>query len=263
MIVRLSKYNHEVKKMRLTGKVAVITGAGSGMGEAEALMFAREGAKVVVTDINFEATEAVVAQIKEAGGEAIAIKHNVASKEDWENVYNKTVEAFGKLDILVNNAGISLAKDFMEQTEEDWARTYAININGTMLGMQLAIPLMEKNEGGSIVNISSISALTGMAGAGAYTASKGAVRSITKAAAVDYGKKNIRVNSVHPGYIVTPMSAPHMEHPDYKNYFLSQIALPNLGKAEEVASAVLFLASDEASHITGIELPVDGGVTAK
>lgn len=263
MIVRLSKCNYEVNKMRLAGKVAVITGAGSGMGEAEALMFAKEGAKVVATDINFEAVEAVVAQIKEAGGEAIAFKHNVATKEDWEHVYNTTIEEFGKLDILVNNAGISLAKDFMEQTEEDWARTYAININGTMLGMQLAIPLMEKNEGGSIVNISSISALTGMAGAGAYTASKGAVRSITKAAAVDYGKKNIRVNSVHPGYIVTPMSAPHMEHPDFKNYFLSQIALPNLGKAEEVAAAVLFLASDEANHITGIELPVDGGVTAK
>lgn len=120
---------------------------------------------------------------------------------------------------------------------------------------------MEKNNGGSIVNISSIAALTGMAGAGAYTASKGAVRSITKAAAVDYGKKNIRVNSVHPGYIETPMSAPSMA--TYKDYFLSQIALPNLGQAEEVAAAVLFLASDEASHITGIELPVDGGVTAK
>jgi len=263
MIVKLSKYNHEVNKMRLAGKVAVITGAGSGMGESEALMFAREGAKVVATDINLEAVEAIVAQIKAAGGEAIAIKHNVATKEDWENVYNKTVEAFGKLDILVNNAGISLATPFLEQTEEEWARTYAININGTMIGMQLAIPLMEKNEGGSIVNISSISALTGMAGAGAYTASKGAVRSITKAAAVDYGKQNIRVNSVHPGYIVTPMSAPHMESPEYKNFFLSQIALPNLGKAEEVASAVLFLASDEASHITGIELPVDGGVVAK
>ena len=127
--------------------------------------------------------------------------------------------------------------------------------------MQLAIPLMEKNNGGSIVNISSIAALTGMAGAGAYTASKGAVRSITKAAAVDYGKKNIRVNSVHPGYIETPMSAPSMA--TYKEYFLSQIALPNLGKAEEVAAAILFLASDEASHITGIELPVDGGVTAR
>ena len=246
--------------MRLQNKVAVITGAGSGMGEASALLFAREGAKVVATDINLEAVGKVVSAIKEAGGEAIAVKHNVASKEDWEAVYEETIEQYGTLDILINNAGIPLPKPFMEQTEADWARTFSININGTMLGMQLGVPLMEKN-GGSIVNISSIAALIGMSGAGAYTASKGAVRSITKAAAVDFGKKNIRVNSVHPGYIITPMSAPSMEK--YKEHFLNQIALPNLGHAEEVAAAILFLASDDASHITGIELPVDGGVTAK
>lgn len=247
--------------MRLQDKVAIITGAGSGMGEASAILFAREGAKVVATDINEEAVQAVVAKIVEAGGEAIAIKHNVASKDDWEKVMAATIETYSKLDILVNNAGIALAKAFEEQTEDDWSRVYAINVNSVMFGMQQAIPHMVQNHGGSIVNISSIAALTGMSGAGAYTASKGAVRSITKAAAVDYGKKNIRVNSVHPGYIVTPMSAPSMAK--YKDYFLSQIALPNLGQAEEVANAILFLASDEASHITGIELPVDGGVTAK
>ena len=247
--------------MRLQDKVAVVTGAGSGMGEATALLFARQGAKVVATDINEEAVQAVVAKIIEAGGEAIAVKHNVANKEDWETVYAQTTEKYSKLDILVNNAGISFAKDFLEQTEEDWARLYAINVNSVMFGMQLAIPLMEANKGGSIVNISSTAALTGMAGAGGYTASKGAVRSITKAAAVDYGKQRIRVNSIHPGYIVTPMSAPHVE--SYKGYFLSQIATPDLGKAEDIASAILFLASDEANHITGIELPVDGGLTAK
>ncbi|ERG65737.1 SDR family NAD(P)-dependent oxidoreductase [Exiguobacterium chiriqhucha] len=249
--------------MRLTGKVAVITGAGSGMGEETAKLFAREGATVVATDINFEAVTRVVEMIRSNGGEAIALQHDVTSRNDWENIYNEVQSVCGKLDVLVNNAGIALAKPFLDQTEEDWARTYRINIDGVMLGTQYAIPLMEQNGGGSIVNISSISALTGMAGAGAYTASKGAVRSLTKAAAVDYGKHNIRVNSVHPGYIVTPMSAPHMEHPDYKQHFLNQIALPNLGRAEEVATAVLFLASDEANHITGIELPVDGGVTAK
>ncbi|WP_214801781.1 SDR family NAD(P)-dependent oxidoreductase [Exiguobacterium sp. s194] len=249
--------------MRLTGKVAVITGAGSGMGEETAKLFAREGATVVATDINLEAVTRVVETIRSNGGEAIALQHDVTSRNDWENIYNEVHSVCGKLDVLVNNAGIALAKPFLDQTEEDWARTYRINIDGVMLGTQYAIPLMEQNGGGSIVNISSISALTGMAGAGAYTASKGAVRSLTKAAAVDYGKHNIRVNSVHPGYIVTPMSAPHMEHPDYKQHFLNQIALPNLGRAEEVATAVLFLASDEANHITGIELPVDGGVTAK
>lgn len=249
--------------MRLTGKVAVITGAGSGMGEETAKLFAREGATVVATDINLEAVTRVVETIRSNGGEAIALQHDVTSRNDWENIYNEVQSVCGKLDVLVNNAGIALAKPFLDQTEEDWARTYRINIDGVMLGTQYAIPLMEQNGGGSIVNISSISALTGMAGAGAYTASKGAVRSLTKAAAVDYGKHNIRVNSVHPGYIVTPMSAPHMEHPHYKQHFLNQIALPNLGRAEEVATAVLFLASDEANHITGIELPVDGGVTAK
>lgn len=249
--------------MRLAGKVAVITGAGSGMGEETAKLFAREGAIVVATDINLEAVTRVVETIRLNEGEAIALQHDVTSRNDWERVYNEVESVCGKLDVLVNNAGIALAKPFLEQTEEDWARTYRINIDGVMLGTQYAIPLMEQNGGGSIVNISSISALTGMAGAGAYTASKGAVRSLTKAAAVDYGKYNIRVNSVHPGYIVTPMSAPHMEHPDYKQHFLNQIALPNLGQAVEVATAVLFLASDEANHITGIELPVDGGVTAK
>lgn len=249
--------------MRLTGKVAVITGAGSGMGEATAKLFAREGATVVATDINLDAVTHVVETIRSNGGEAIALQHDVTSRQDWESIYDEVQSVCGKLDVLVNNAGIALAKPFLDQTEEDWARTYRINIDGVMLGTQYAIPLMEQNGGGSIVNISSISALTGMAGAGAYTASKGAVRSLTKAAAVDYGKHNIRVNSVHPGYIVTPMSAPHMEHPDYKQHFLNQIALPNLGRAEEVVTAVLFLASDEANHITGIELPVDGGVTAK
>lgn len=249
--------------MRLQGKVAVITGAGSGMGEATAKLFAKEGATVIATDINLEAVTNVVEAIRAQDGEALAIRHDVTSRTDWENVYSEVQATCGKLDILVNNAGIALATPFLQQTEEDWARTYRINIDGVMLGTQYAIPLMEKNYGGSIVNISSISALTGMAGAGAYTASKGAVRSLTKAAAVDYGKQNIRVNSVHPGYIVTPMSAPHMEHPDYKQHFLNQVALPNLGTAHEVAAAVLFLASDEANHITGIELPVDGGVTAK
>lgn len=249
--------------MRLENKVAIITGGGSGMGEAAVRLFAKEGAKVVATDINLEAAEKVAQEIREAGFEAVAMKQNVADKSDWQAVISKTIETFGKIDILVNNAGISVAKDFLDQTEEDFAKGFAINTNSVMYGMQLAIPHMIENGGGSIVNVSSIAALTGMSGAGVYTASKGAVRSITKAAAVDYGKQNIRVNSVHPGYIVTPMSAEYMESDKFRPHFLAQIALPELGNAIEVANAMLFLASDESSHITGIELPVDGGVTAK
>lgn len=249
--------------MRLENKVAIITGGGSGMGEAAVRLFAKEGAKVVATDINVEAAEKVAQDVRAAGFEAVAMKQNVADKSDWQSVISKTVETFGKIDVLINNAGISVAKDFLDQTEEDFAKGFAINTNSVMYGMQLAIPHMIENGGGSIVNVSSIAALTGMSGAGVYTASKGAVRSITKAAAVDYGKRNIRVNSVHPGYIVTPMSAEYMESEKFRPHFLSQIALPELGNAVEVANAMLFLASDEASHITGIELPVDGGVTAK
>lgn len=248
---------------RLLNKVAVITGAGSGMGRSEAILFAQEGAKVVVTDINQAAAQAVADEIRAFNGEAIAMKHNVVSKEDWEMVYAKTIETFSKLDILVNNAGISLATPFEKQTIEEYTRTLDINLKGTFFGIQLAIPHMRANKGGSIVNISSIAGLTGSSGAGAYTASKGAVRMLSKAVAVDYGKENIRSNSVHPGFIVTPMSQEFMENPLYKQSFLDQLALPNLGKPEEVAEAVLFLASDAASHITGVELAVDGGVTTK
>lgn len=247
---------------RLQNKVAIITGAGSGMGEATALTFAREGAKVVATDINEEAVQAVVAAIKDAGGEAIAIKHNVAARVDWENVYAQTIEAYGAVHILVNNAGISLPTPFEEQTEAMWDKVYNINVDSVMLGMQLAVKHMGEN-GGSIVNISSTAALTGMAGSGAYTASKGAVSAVTRAAAVEFGKKNIRVNAVNPGYIITPMSAPQMENPQYKAHFLNGIALPELGTAQNIADTVLFLASDEASHISGINLAVDGGMTAK
>ncbi|MGM9923630.1 MAG: SDR family NAD(P)-dependent oxidoreductase [Bacillus sp. (in: firmicutes)] len=248
---------------RLAGKVAVITGSGSGMGRSGALLFADEGAKVVLTDINEQAVQAVAQEINKNGGEAIALKHNVTVKEEWDKVYKATVQAFEKLDILVNNAGISLATPFEEQTIQEWDRTMDINLKGTFLGIQLAMPYLRENGGGSIINISSIAGITGSSGAGAYTASKGAVRLLTKAVAVDYGKDNIRCNSIHPGFIITPMSREYMEDPMYRQNFLAQMALQQLGKPEEVAEAVLFLASDASSHITGVELPVDGGVTAK
>lgn len=247
----------------LTGKVAIVTGAGSGMGREEALLFAKEGAKVVATDINEAAVQAIVKEIEAAGGEAIAIAHNVASEDEWVKVVDGTIRKYGKLDILVNNAGISHAAGLLETTVEQWNKVMNINLTSVFLGMKHVIPHMRDNKGGSIVNISSIAGLTGSSGAGAYTASKGGVRMLSKAAAVDFGKDNIRVNSVHPGFIETPMSAEFVNNEQMLQWFLSQTALPRVGRASEVAEAVLFLASDASSYLTGIELPVDGGVTAK
>ncbi|MFF2481119.1 SDR family NAD(P)-dependent oxidoreductase [Paenibacillus sp. NPDC058071] len=248
---------------RLTNKVAIITGAGSGMGREEALLFAKEGAKVVATDINEAAVQEVVKQIEAAGGEAKAFAHNVASEEAWAKVVKATIESYGKVDVLVNNAGISLAVGLLDTSVEQWDRVMSINVTSTFLGMKHVIPNMQENKGGAIINISSIAGLTGGSGAGAYTASKGAVRMLTKAAAVDFGKDNIRVNSVHPGFIKTAMTTDLMANEQMVQWFLSQTALPRVAEASEVASAVLFLASDDASYVTGIELPVDGGVTAK
>ncbi|RUS42846.1 SDR family NAD(P)-dependent oxidoreductase [Cohnella sp. AR92] len=248
---------------RLDNKVAIVTGAGSGMGREEALLFAREGARVIATDINEAAVLAVVKEIEAAGGQALGFAHNVASEEDWASIVEKTLKAYGKIDVLVNNAGISLAVGLLDTTIDQWNRVMNINVTGNFLGMKHVIPSMIENKGGSIVNISSIAGLTGGSGAGAYTASKGAVRMLTKAAAVDYGRFNIRVNSVHPGFIETPMSAEHIQNEQMLQWFLSQTALPRVGGASEVATAVLFLASDDSSYITGVELPVDGGVTAK
>ncbi len=245
---------------RLAEKIVLVTGAGSGMGEATALMAAREGAIVVATDINEEAVRAVVKQILLEGGQAYALRHDVSSRESWQDVTDMIKREFNRLDVLVNNAGIALSTPFLEQDETDWSRIFNINVNSVLLGMQQAIHLMQET-GGSIVNIASISAISGMAGAGGYTASKGAIDAVTRAAAVDYGKYNIRVNAVYPGYIETKMSAPSMAA--YKDYFEQVIPLGHVGQAEEVAHAVLFLATDEASHISGIGLPVDGGVTAR
>jgi len=249
-----------MKMNRLAEKIVLVTGAGSGMGEATAMMAAREGAVVVATDINEEAVRAVVKQILLDGGQAYALRHDVSSRESWQDVMDMIMREFNRLDVLVNNAGIALSTPFLEQNETDWSRIFNINVNSVLLGMQQAIQLMQET-GGSIVNIASISAISGMAGAGGYTASKGAIDAVTRAAAVDYGKYNIRVNAVYPGYIETKMSAPSMAA--YKDYFEQVIPLGHVGQAEEVAYAVVFLATDEASHISGIGLPVDGGVTAR
>lgn len=248
---------------RLADKVAVITGAAGGMGKADALLFVKEGAKVAITDLQEDKLKDVVAEIEALGGEAIGIKHNVASEKDWVRVVDETVKKFGKIDILVNNAGISNATPFMDMTVEGWEKTMSINVTSIFLGQKYVIPHMIEAGGGSIINISSIAGLTGGSGAGPYTASKGAVRMLTKATAVDFAKHNIRCNSVHPGFIETPMTVDMFKDEKMAQWFQSMTPLPRLGKAEDIANGVLFLASDESSYITGVELPIDGGYYAK
>jgi len=248
---------------RLKGKVAIITGAAGGMGKADALLFAKEGAKVVITDLQEEKIQEVVKEIEALGGEALGLKHNVASEVDWVYVVDAAIAKFGQINILVNNAGISDAVPFLDQTVERWERTMTVNVTSIFLGQKYVIPHMIEAGGGSIVNISSIAGLTGGSGAGPYTASKGAVRMLTKATAVDYAKHNIRANSIHPGYIETPMTVDLMKDEQMVQWFLMQTPLPRLGKPEDIAQGVLFLASDESSYITGVELPIDGGYCAK
>ncbi|MGM9943824.1 MAG: SDR family NAD(P)-dependent oxidoreductase [Lysinibacillus sp.] len=246
--------------MRLLGKVAIITGAASGQGAEEALLLAREGAKVVATDIQLEPLEKVVAEIQSAGGEAIAVSHNVTSSEEWQNVVDQAVQSFGKVDILINNAGVTgpIGQTIEDIDEKTWNFVLDINTRGPFLGMKAVIPHMKENGGGSIINISSLSGIYGIGNA-AYNSSKGGLRTLTKNVALDYAKYNIRVNSVHPGTIETPMIAQFTEDSASREYALSTIPLNKLGQPKDVAYAVLFLASDESQFVTGIELVVDGG----
>ncbi len=253
-------YEREIIMGRLSGKVAIITGAALGMGAAEAKLFAKEGAKVVATDIKDDVLQEVINEIKASGGEAIGLKHNVVSEEEWKNVIQTAVDAYGKVDILVNNAGIASPKTMAQMEMAEWNKVMDINLNGCVLGMKYVIPEMQKAGGGSLINISSIGGIVGMAGSSPYTAAKGALRALSKSAAVEYGKDKIRVNSVHPGIIETPMTADSFNDalPFYKTF----TQLPYFGQPEDVAYGVLFLASDESRFMTGAELVIDGGWTA-
>ena len=249
--------------MRLEGKVALISGGARGMGAEEARIFAQEGAKVVIGDISEDEGKAVEAQISEAGGQALFVHLDVTQEDDWAKAVDLAVTRFGKLDVLVNNAGIS-SRAFTDDTGIDaWDKIMEVNSKGVFLGTRAAIPKMLEAGGGSIINISSIMGLVGSAGGHpAYNASKGAVRIFTKAIAVRHGKDNIRVNSVHPGFM-PPMASGIAYDQDQRRQSLEQTPMGREGRVEEVANAVLFLASDEASYITGAELTVDGGFTAK
>jgi NAD(P)-dependent dehydrogenase (short-subunit alcohol dehydrogenase family) len=249
--------------MRLENKVALITGGASGMGASMARIFAREGAKVVVADMLETEGSAVVADIVKANGAAMFQKLDVTSESEWQRAIRATVAAYGRLDILVNDAGISgsAVDDLFDSAA--WDRIMAVNSTGTFFGMKHAIPEMKKAGGGSIVNLSSISGVVGQRGIHvAYNASKGAIRTLTKAAAVQHGRDNIRVNSVHPGLMPPMRTSGRTADPAVRARMLEGVPLRRAGEVHEVANAVLFLASDEASYITGAELYVDGGFLA-
>jgi NAD(P)-dependent dehydrogenase (short-subunit alcohol dehydrogenase family) len=247
--------------MRLKDKVAVITGGAHGMGDAEARLFAAEGAKVVVADLLGADAEAVAAEIRTRGGEAIAATIDVTREDDWNALIGKTLAAYGRLDILVNNAGISGSSVGNPDGLEGWHRVIAVNQTSVFLGTKLAAEQMAKTGGGSIVNISSIMGFVGStSGHPAYHASKGAVRIYSKAAAVRYGPSGVRVNTVHPGYMPPMLNATNAAERADK---IALTPLRRIGQPVEVAYGVLFLASDEASFVTGTELVIDGGFIAQ
>ena len=255
--------------MRLEGKVALISGGARGMGAAEARLFAREGASVVIGDLLEEEGRQVEAQIGEAGGHAIFIRLDVTSESDWSDAVAAAVSRFGKLDILVNNAGVSSggasgARTKVEDTTvEAWDRVMDVNAKGVFLGTKAAIPEMRRAGGGSIINISSIYGLVGSDGGSAYHASKGAVRLLTKSTAIQYAGEGIRANSVHPGFIDTPMTAATLADPERNRSLIARTPVGRLGVPDDVAYGVLFLASEESSFMTGSELVIDGGWTAQ
>jgi NAD(P)-dependent dehydrogenase (short-subunit alcohol dehydrogenase family) len=247
--------------MRLPGKIAIVTGAGHGMGEAEARLFAKEGARVVVADILEGDAERVAQDIRDSGGDAIAVRIDVTSEPDWLALIDRTVATYGRLDILVNNAGISGSSVGDPDGLAGWDRIIAVNQTSVFLGTKLAAEQMAGTGGGSIVNISSIMGFVGGAsGHPAYHASKGAVRIYSKAAAVRYGPSGVRVNTVHPGYMPPMLNATNQNLRAEK---IEQTPLRRLGEPIEVAYGVLFLASDEASFVTGTELVIDGGFIAQ
>jgi len=248
---------------RLEGKVALITGAGNGMGAAEARLFASEGANVVIADILDAEGRKVEADIKEMGFSAKYVHLDVRNEDEWNDAIRETINTFEKLDILVNNAGILLRHIVEETSEEEWDLVQSVNSTGVFLGTKAAIPEMRKNGGGSIVNISSISGLVGST-ATAYSASKGAVRLLTKSTAIQYGPENIRCNSVHPGIIDTDLIKDEIiNDPVERAKRLEQTPLNMIADADDVAYGVLYLASDEARYVTGSELVIDGGITAQ
>jgi len=247
---------------RLDGKVAVITGAGSGIGRETALLFAREGAKIVVADYASEAGEATVRQIGEKGGDALFIKTDVSQASAVERMVKATVEKYGRIDILYNNAGVLGEVAFVgDATEDDWDRLMSINLKGTFLCSKYAVREMIKGGSGVIVNTASAMGFVGLPGNAAYSAAKGGIIQLTRTMALEYASSNIRVNCLCAGWVDTPMNLKLEER--IINWTVRETPMKRWAKPEEIAQAALYLASDESSFVTGAALVIDGGWTAK
>jgi len=246
----------------LKNKIALITGAKQGMGKSHAIALAKQGVKVVVTDINQSECQKVVDEIKNLGGEATAFKLDVSNKSEVDSVISEIVKKFGKIDILINNAGICQFKPFLELSEQDWNRTIDINLKGEFLCAQAAARIMKEQKRGVIINIASVA--MGQQGVGIsnivhYCASKGGIAAMTEAMAVELAPYNIRVNAIAPGMIETPMIGAVKSDPKTMEAMLQRIPLKRVGKSEEVSELVVFLASDSSSYITGSVVVIDGG----
>jgi len=253
---------------RVKGKVAVITGAASGIGKATASLLAKEGAKVVIADINEADGKKAADEIGREGGESLFVKLDVTSEQDWSELIKKTVSEFGKVDVLVNCAGALFAKPIEETSLEDWRGLMSVNVDGVFLGIKHAIGAMKKSGGGSIINISSMAGIVGtIDDTAAYCASKGAVRLFTKAAALEFSKAghnyNIRVNSIHPGITETPLNEPLRKVEAIRQSLEARHPIGFLAKPIDIAYGILYLASDESRFATGAELVIDGGWTAQ
>ena len=249
--------------MRVAGKVALISGGARGIGAATAKLLAQEGAAVVLADVLEAEGRETEIRIREAGGRAMFMLLDVTDEANWQQVIDATVAAYGKLDVVVNNAGISGRAAVAETEVETWDRVMEVNGKGVFLGTKLAIPELRKAGGGSIINISSIYGIVGSETSAAYHASKGAVRIFTKSAAIQYAQEGIRVNSVHPGFVDSPMTAASHALPEVHDLRVGRTPLGRMGTPEDIAAGILYLASDESSFVTGSELVIDGGMTAR
>lgn len=249
--------------MRLNDKVVLITGAAGGQGRKEALLCAEQGAVVIATDVNVQALETLESELKGISDKDHKIMiHDISKEIDWQRIVQEIKEQFGRIDVLINNAGIiGKVESYHNTTLDEFRSVMETNVWGTYLGMRTVILTMKEQQSGSIVNVSSIASMVGL-GLSPYGASKGAVRTMTKSAAGDFAKYNVRVNAVLPGFIETDMIKDQLENEQTNNWYIDKTPLKRIGKIEDVAPAVVFLASDESQFITGSEIVIDGGVTA-